>query len=134
MPAASRSSCAGGLQPLFRLLLVSNADRPIRHTLLQVRRELLMERDIVLGDCDQTLLEQVIDIVAGNIQRHIFRALPDSRSCSVRARRLPANFGFASARVIQQFVDDQVAFCRVERMIGDPESAPSRVPQAFNTD
>ena len=120
------------LQPLFGLLLVGDADRALGDAFAQVAGEPLVERRIVFGDRDQPLLQQIVDVGARDVERDEFRALLDARRGGVGARRLAADFRLAAAAVEQQLVDDQLAFDRPQRLVGDADRAAGRVAQVAN--
>ena len=121
------------LQPLFGLLLVGDADRALGDAFAKVAGEPLVEGHIVLGDRDQPLLEQIVDVGARDVERDEFGALLDPRRGGVGARRLAADLRLAAAAV------DRPA----GRRSGRPRSAtrsgrrcrcaaPGRVAQAAN--
>ena len=82
-----------------------------------------MEGRIVLRDRHQALLQKVVDIGPGNVQRDIFRALLDARCSSIGPRRLAPDLGLAPAAVEQQLVDDEIAFDRPQRLVVMPMAA-----------
>ena len=126
--AVSRSSCAWvtlgarGLQALLGLLLVGDADRALGDAFAKVAGELLVEGHIVLGDRDQPLLEQIIDVGPRSVERDEFGTLLDARRGGIGAGRLAADLGLAAAAVVDQLIDDQVALDRPQGVVGDAEA------------
>jgi len=60
------------LQPLLRLLLISNADRALLYALAQIPHQIAVEGHIILGGSDNTLLQQDVEILPGNQQCDVF--------------------------------------------------------------
>ena len=100
---------AGRLQPLFGLLLVGDADRALGDAFAKIACQALVEGDIVLRDRDQPLLQDIVDVGAGDVERDIFGALLDARCGGIGAGGLAAHFGAAPAAVEHSLVDDQLA-------------------------
>ena len=109
--AVSRSSLRLGhagarrLQPLFGLLLVGDRDRALRHAFAKIAGKPFVEGGIVLGDRDQPLLQQIVDVGAATLSAtNSLRSSIRAAAPSVRAawRRISAARPPLS---IQQLVD-----------------------------
>ena len=120
------------LQALFGLLLIGDADRALRHTFAKVAGQLLVEGRIVVRDRHQPLLQQIIDVSAGNIERDELRPFLDPRCSGVGARCLTANFRLASAHVEQQLVGGDARLERIKRLVGNADRATGRILQLAN--
>ena len=121
---------ARGLEPLFGLLLIGDADRAFGDAFAKIAGEPLVKRHIVLRDGDQPLLEDIVDVGARDVQRDEFGTLLNACRGGIGTRRLAADFRFAPAAVVNQLIDDQVALDRPQRVVCDPKVAPGRVLEA----
>ena len=99
-PCASVTLAPSGLQPLLGLLLVGDADRALGQRLREGRpASRSWKVTLSCGDRDQPLLEQIVDVGPGDIQRDEFGTLLDARRGRIGASGLAPDFRLAAAAV-----------------------------------
>ena len=118
--------------PFFGLLLVRDAHRTLRNALAQVADQPVVEADIIFGRGNDPLLQQIIEILARNLQRDELRTLLDAIGRSIGPCGLTLDFAAPPAAVEQHLLDAQTGFERIEFVVGDAQRPARRIFEAAN--